>query len=453
MKKVILLLMAVFIVLICGVYAQNTVKNDKDAVIGNPEPLQLSLDKCVKTALDNNNSVKIAESKIKENTFKVGEAKSGLYPQINLTPAYLRTEPIQQFDFNGASFVVGKKNNYDINLSLNQLIYSFGRLENSIAAAKLKVISSKLEKEANDNMLILIVKEDYYNVLRVKEFVKIATDSVKSNKDHLKTAQDFFKEGIVARYDVLRMETKVSESQQGYIRASNAVDLMENNLKNTMNMDLSTPIVINMEKANVDYITKLKDVNEFINTGLTYRPEAKETFVAIDMAMKLVKLAASNDKPNLNLVYNYDWKNPTGVSLPNVGNLAVAMSIPIFDGLNTQNMVGAAKENLVQMRVSADEVKNNITLDVRQSYLNFYETRARLDAAAKAVAEGKEALSIAEVRYSAGISTATELSDAQLAYDTASVNYAEALFDYKVAIAKLEKAVGGKQYFEKLIIR
>lgn len=406
--------------------------------------LVLDLKKSIKIVLENNNDMKRAESKIRENTFKTKEIQSEWLPQLDFSASYIRTEPETEFEMLGQNIKVGQVNNHKLQLTLSQLIYSFGRLENSITCAKLKTETSKLDRDRVTQELILKTKESYFNILRAKKFLGVAQDSVSSNKKHLKTACDFYTQGIVPKYDVLRMETKLSESQEGLIRAQNNLKLAENILKNILNLDLSMPIEVLPESNSLKELDIAKFEPELIKLGLANRPESKQTKLSLGYAKHLIKLAAANDNPNLSLLYNYDWQNETAIQLKELWNATAVLSIPLFDSGITHNKVKQAQEILKQTEATADEIKNTITLEIKQAVLNFKDAKARLETTKKSVAQAKEALSIAEIRYQADLAITTELFDAQLDRDRAGYSYWNAFYDYKVAIANLERTTSCK---------
>ena len=58
------------------------------------------------------------------------------------------------------------------------------------------------------------------------------------------------------------------------------------------------------------------------------------------------------------------------------------------------------------------------------------------------VTSAEEDLKLAEERYRVGAGTALELIDAQVTYTSAQSNHVQALYDHKLALAQLEKAMG-----------
>jgi len=89
-----------------------------------------------------------------------------------------------------------------------------------------------------------------------------------------------------------------------------------------------------------------------------------------------------------------------------------------------------------------DQIRQGISLEVRQAVLNILNAQERLAAAEKGVDQAREALRLANVRFEAGVSTAVEVSDAQVALTDAQTNLVNAMNDYRQALARYERAIG-----------
>jgi outer membrane protein len=70
------------------------------------------------------------------------------------------------------------------------------------------------------------------------------------------------------------------------------------------------------------------------------------------------------------------------------------------------------------------------------------EARKRIEGQEKNISQARKALSIAETRYKNGVGTQLELLDTQVAMTRAQTNYAQAMYDYLVAKAEWQYAVG-----------
>jgi outer membrane protein TolC len=90
------------------------------------------------------------------------------------------------------------------------------------------------------------------------------------------------------------------------------------------------------------------------------------------------------------------------------------------------------------------ETKQIIALAVRKAHMDLKAAKEMITAREEGVASAAEDLKLAEERYRVGAGTALELIDAQVNSTSAQSNHVRALYDYKLALAQLEKAVGKK---------
>ena len=94
------------------------------------------------------------------------------------------------------------------------------------------------------------------------------------------------------------------------------------------------------------------------------------------------------------------------------------------------------------MQEQAKQVRDSAALEVRQAYLNMLEGEKRIETASVAGQKAEEDMFIAQEKYRAGVGTNLDVIDAQLALTQARTNRVQALYDFNVSKAQLEKAIG-----------
>jgi len=128
---------------------------------------------------------------------------------------------------------------------------------------------------------------------------------------------------------------------------------------------------------------------------------------------------------------NYNW---------NLG-LQLRFNIPDFSTVanirNAKALQLSAEQQLI-------ETQSSVSLAVRKAHMDLKAAKEMITAREEGVASAAEDLKLAEERYRLGASTALELIDAQLNHTSAQTNHVRALYDYKLALAQLEKAMGRK---------
>jgi len=92
--------------------------------------------------------------------------------------------------------------------------------------------------------------------------------------------------------------------------------------------------------------------------------------------------------------------------------------------------------------LQAAQAVENARAAAARARTEMARARATFEAVTQTVAEAEEAFRLASLRYSRGLGTQLDVSDAQLALLTARTNEARATFDLYLATAELARALG-----------
>jgi len=84
----------------------------------------------------------------------------------------------------------------------------------------------------------------------------------------------------------------------------------------------------------------------------------------------------------------------------------------------------------------------NIRLEAEQAYLSLREAEERIRVTQKAVGQAQENFELANGRYQVGVGFPLEVTDAEVLLANARANNITALYNYKIAEARIEKAMG-----------
>jgi outer membrane protein TolC len=87
-------------------------------------------------------------------------------------------------------------------------------------------------------------------------------------------------------------------------------------------------------------------------------------------------------------------------------------------------------------------LKDGITLEVTQNYLTFNQAKQRIRLSELGVEQARENYRVTAEKFRAGLTTNSELLDAEVALLQSKLQLTQALVDYELAEARLEKAIG-----------
>jgi outer membrane protein TolC len=437
------------------------------------EVITLTLDRSIQTALENNPSLKSTEEKVKIAEQKVNEAKASFMPSASGSGTYTYLGVIPEIDFDPSSLLgglmgglptqgapssngssgggipMGYEDNYNLGISIQQPLFTWGKIYNAYKQAKISLDAEKQGLEAVKQQIIFDTTKAFYGVLLTQELVKVTSMAVDQVKAHVKVAQDLVDAGMATNFDLLRAKVQLSNIQSQFIKMQNMTKLAKDGFKLSVGLSLDTQIELD---GNFTYKPIEPELDKLIEMAIKNRPEIKQLELQEMMGEKIISLAKAGNKPNLALVYS-DGVRSYADKFGDIfdkdewersWNITLALSVPIFDGFATKSRVKQAKSAVKQIQIGKGQLIDGITMEVRSSYMSLIEAKDLLNVQQETIQQAQESLRIANLQYKNGMLTSVELMDTELALTQAQTNYTNALNDYVIAIAKLEKATASK---------
>jgi outer membrane protein TolC len=402
----------------------------------------LTLNRCIDIALKQNQNIAASVNSVEVNRSRVGEARSNYYPQLSAQAAYSRISPMTG-SLATPSLVSSSQSyeQYSSSVTLNQNILDFGKTSSQVNISKFNLESSRSDLNTTQDSIILSVKQAYYGVLQAKRNLDVAADVIKQFQLHLDQAKGFYDVGTKARIDVIKAEVDLSNAKLSLITAENALKIAWVTLSNVMGTTDAPEYAI---EDNLSFQKYPITSEEAMARAFENRSDLKSIVAKRQSAEANISFAQTGYYPVLSGFANYNWAGPTTSSLGNYWNYGLQLTVPLFSGFLTQQQTAEAKSNVYILKANEDTLRQQIVLDVRQAYLNLQAAEASISTAELAAAQSKENLDLANGRYTAGVGSPIEVSDAFATYVTAQASYTSALSNYKIAQATIEKSMGAR---------
>ncbi|MFZ1036815.1 MAG: TolC family protein [Smithella sp.] len=415
----------------------------------------LTLEASIDIALKNSIVINIAKEGSKSATAQKREALTGFLPQFNTSYSYerLNTAPYMKFVdvppplnmLNGSELIAGTQNNYNWAIEAKQPLFAGGGILANYQASMIGEDAARLEETAKYQDVVQEVKIAYFNILRAQRIQDAARQSVEMLSAHRDVAQDYFNVGMIPKNDLLHAEVELANGKQALVRAKNAVELAKSSLNTVLKRKIFTPVEVVDILA---YHPLNQSFEECLNVAQQARPELKISSLHAAQAEKLVRVAQSNYFPTLSLVGNYsrfgDNPSVSGSDYQNQESWYVmgVASWNFWEWGKTKFRVDASKAKENQALEATKELNDQITLEIKNAYLILQETESQIIVWQKVIEQAEENFRISEERYKERVATSTEVLDAQTLLTKAKSEYANALGDYNVNYAKLQRAMG-----------
>jgi len=419
------------------------------------DTLRLTLDAAVQRALEQGVDMRLARADVLQANGQVREALSGALPQVTGSLVYTRqfasiyqgvasdTSAIGKL-FQNTPF--GAPNTWNFQVQATQLLWSGGKLGAGLAAARSLRRAATLDQAQTAADVTFQVRQAYWNATLQDGLRQIAVENLEQARQHLHEVQLFREAGTRAEYDLLRARVDASNQEPPVVAARNAYDIALLELKRLLNVPADQPLALE---------TRLDDPDATIpvvvtdSLGSPDRPGLAAADVAVTEQEQLLKVARADRWPTLSVATTYNEQAFPQTVFPATGdqfrrgwNGEVKFSFPIFVGFRTEGKVEQARAGLARAQAQRDQLEKQVELEVAQARAEVERARVLLVARRETVRWAKRAQYLSGVRYTNGLATQLDVSDARVAQQQAEVNEVQARRDYLVALAQLERALG-----------
>lgn len=396
----------------------------------------LDLNQCIEIALKRQPNIVAAMGNVNINQSRVGQAKSNYYPQINWSSGYSRISPATGVLLKGGS----SYDEYLSNVNVNQTIYDFEKTSTQVKIQKLNLDSSRSDRDNIASQIVFGVKQAYFGFLQAKRNRDVAVETVQQFQQHLDRAKGFFEVGAKPKFDVTKAEVDLGNAKLNLIKGDNAFRIARISLNNAMGMPEAPEYTIVDEFGFQLYTTSLEDA---LKRAYTSRPDLLSLTAKREAAEKTIELQKKGYYPTLSGNANYAFSGDE-FPLEKGWSVGATLNFPLFSGLSTKYQVEEARANLQVLKANEEALMQSIHLDVEQSYLNLQQARDSITTTELTVKQATENLELANGRYASGVGNPIEVTDALISLANAKTAYIAAIYDYKVAQASMEKAMGVK---------
>ena len=394
----------------------------------------LSLAEVIQIALETQPQIQARLYDYAAARFRVDQAISPLLPQLGASWNASRDRLVFGVGANAA--VVDAVTRTTAQVSLSQLLFDFGKNLAATEVSRRLADVAKEDVEVQRDLIVLAVKEASFNLLFAKRLITVNDEALKRAQLNLRSARGFFEVGTRPKSDVTRAEVDVANARLETIRAHNAERLARVALNTGMGIPVDTPTEV---EDILGYRPFTVDHSLLLDEAKRQRAEYRQAKLQVDAAEATVKLQFRNFFPDIT---GNAFVGATTTDLREIWELGVTLNWSIFDGGNkiARYRESSAKLQSAQAQVRAEELI--ISQEVAQASLNVGEAEERIQAAKAAVASAQENFRLAQGRFAAGVGTILELTDAQLALTQAQSTEAQALSDFRIAVSRLERALG-----------
>ena len=354
-----------------------------------------------------------------------------------------------------ADFQGGGSNNSDVlvgSLGASQLLYDFGKTSGNIGNAFQTSLAFEAQLQQSISDKILAVKQLYYTILKSKSIIEVQVKNVRLQKQQLNRAQKYLKSGIKTIIDVSDAEVQVAQAELDLKNARYTLELNRAALEEEIgyvpyngNYRVFSKSLDkkNLSKQLPRIYTPLRDLEKY---AYRHRYLLAASEYSTRGAEENVHASEGDYYPTLSLqgsVSKQKVDSSVGIFSPEEqGQVTVNMSWNLFSGHQTDANVQEAKIAVLKAASDAQSVTLNIKKEVIESHISVRRGLDNVILSEKISGASLKKFTQAEKRYANELSDYVELQDAQQGYIQSLSDLVNAYYDYFIAMAQLDHAIG-----------
>jgi outer membrane protein TolC len=390
-------------------------------------------------AIDKNLQIKIANQDFKSAKADYRQSNSLFLPSISAShTAISTTNPLMAFgsklnqeiltasDFNPALLNdPAKTQNFTTKIEVLQPLVNIDGLYQR-QAAKSKMEAFQLQTERTKEYLELEVNKAFMQLQLGYKAVTVLEKANATAEANLKLIDNYFKQGILQKTDLLSVQVRVNEIK-------NQLQYAKSNVQNASDY---LGFLLNEETTNKVYkpFEELENVIVVEKIGTTLSNNRKD-ILAMDKSSeaysKMLRSSKMNFLPRLNAFGSYELYDDTLFGTNAKGYLVGAqLSWNVFDGYKSIGKMEKAKADFQKSEMENQQYKAQSQLELNKANRQLKDAENKVSLAKLALEQSREAYRIRNNRFTQGLEKTTDLLQSETQMSQKELEFLQAVFEY-----------------------
>lgn len=299
--------------------------------------------------------------------------------------------------------------------------------------------------EATREDIILLAKTLYIQILQARDNLAISTESIRLLELQRSQAEEFYKQGIRAKSDLLSVEVTLANAK-----------ITQSNDKNILNYALLSLQKLIMQEIDVDVLEPLSLQADTEKLDFKYEDLQHQMFASRSEYLYMQKLLNALDSqkkaswgaflPSVDVSYSRLWyersaATPTysGANLNSRAQLSLSWNL--FSGFGDKFSIEAKGYEYLALQSQISDMKKELNLSLNKALDDLSVAKTQYKVAKNAVKMAQENYKIVQNRYKQNIETSRELLNAEVALSQARLHFNQSEHKIHLALANLERII------------
>lgn len=405
-----------------------------------------SVNEAISLALKNNSSVINAYLDKMKAEKKVSEVYSeNLVPTLTLNSRYSRAFKNQIFEIAGERLEIGSDNSIINTIDATESLPILGTpIFSGIRIAEYFARTQQENILLVENDVKNEVKRSYYTVLLAKAVVEVNAASLENAQANFTVVSSKYNGGVATEFDFLRAKLRVDNAAPILSKSQRNLEISQKSLLNAIGLKEQETIDVLGELSydslevweNTDYMISSISENYVAVRQLRLNKKINQELVNVDKANYLPKLylfgqyglgTQENDGTPLSKYSFYNTLN---------AGLGLKWDLNLF---RNSYKVDQSEIEVKKTNEQISDTKQKLKLLSQIAIIAIEDAKERIVAQRKTLGLAERGLELADASYRAGVLNQIDVQDSQQLLNESRLAYLQAIYDYQVAKAELEK--------------
>jgi outer membrane protein TolC len=339
----------------------------------------------------------------------------------------LNQEILTQADFNPALLNDPKTTqNFATKIEIQQPLVNldgiFGR-----QAAKAKMEAFQLQTQRTEEYLSLEVSKAYMQLQLAYKAVTVLEKAESTAKANLKLVDNYFKQGLLQKTDVLNVQVRVNDISNQLQYAKSNVQNASDYLGFLINEDMQGKTFKPSEA--LDYEIKVEVVDWQLSDN---RKDIQAMQKSSAAYQKMLTMSKMSFLPRLNAFGSYEWYDSQFLGTAAKGYLVGAqLSWNLFDGYKSVGKYDKAKADFQKASLETEQYKKQSQLEFNKTNRQLKDAENKVGLSQLAFEQAQEAYRIRQNRFAQGLEKTTDLLVSETQMIQKELEHLQAVFEYQ----------------------
>lgn len=376
-------------------------------------------------------------------------ATSGVMPTLpdNVSTKVIRGNLLEgEVAINAAEWdkMIQEKQFATVNANVVWPIYTGGKINVANKASQINEEEAGLKQKQKEGELLSELASRYYGLVLAGQACKVRAQVADAMKKHLFDSQKLSEQGQIAKVEFLHAQVANSDAERELKKANREASIVERTLLNTLAVEDTIGI---LPASKLFILKNIENEEFFIRLALQNNPLLLQVDSKRELAATGVKLEKSNYLPSMALTGTYTLAQKDLSSYVPQWMVGLGLNWSLFEGNTRNRKLQAARFKVDQVDEAGVKAEEDIKTIIRKLHQQLGMQVEQLEELDKTLEFAQTYVDSRDKAFREGLSTSTELVDANLLLAKVKIERLQALYSYDVTLATLLQVCGSPEMF------